>query len=302
MKKIIILLFIFVVFFSCSKTDSSKILATVNDEKITIDEFNRELDKIPVNMKMLMATQSEKKSYLEKLIIKKLLLREAKKENIEKDKEFQDRLNAIKEQLIIESLLKKKINLDSQITEEDMKRYYEKNKETFKRDREINTRHILLNSEEDARKIKEKLAKGEDFVELAKRYSIDPSAKANGGEIGFHPKGSLLPEYEDAAFKLTKPGQVSGVVKTKFGYHIIKLEGIKPPSYIPFEEVKDFIKQKLVQEKQTQALEKYIADLKNNAKITINEDLLKDEKPNTPEQKEKTETKPESKSEPVSKK
>jgi len=306
MKKIIILVFAASMIFSCSKTDNSKVLATIDNEKITIEEFNKDLDKIPVNMKMIVATQSGKKNYLDKMIIKKLLLREAKKENIEKEKEFQDRLNEIKEQLVLETLLKKKINLDSQITEEDMKKYYEKNKETFKREREINTRHILLNTEEEARQIKDKLAKGEDFVELARRYSIDPSAKASGGEIGFHPKGSLLPEYEDAAFKLKKVGQTSGIVKTKFGYHIIKLEGIKPPSYVPYEEVKDYIKQKLAQEKQTQALEKYITDLKQSAKITINEDLLKDARPEVPEKQEKTEKtdtqpKPEKKTEPAAK-
>jgi len=277
------------VLFACGKTDNSKVLATIDDEKITINEFNKELDKIPINMKMMVATQSGKKNYLEKIIMKKLLLREASKENIEKDSEFQERLKEIKEQLIIESLLKKKINVDAQISEADLKQYYEKNKETFKRDREINTRHILLNTEDEARQIKEKILKGEDFAELARRYSIDPSAKTNGGEIGYHPKGILLPEYEAAAFKLKKVGQVSDIVKTKFGYHIIKLEGIRPPSYVPFEEVKDFIKQKIAQEKQTQALEKYITNLKSTAKITINEDLLKEEAQKTPDKQEKGE-------------
>jgi len=277
------------VLFACGKTDNSKVLATIDDEKITINEFNKELDKIPINMKMMVATQSGKKNYLEKIIMKKLLLREARKENIEKDSEFQERLKEVKEQLIIESLLKKKINVDAQISEEDLKQYYEKNKETFKRDREINTRHILLNTENEARQIKDKILKGEDFAELARRYSIDPSAKATGGEIGFHPKGTLLPEYEEAAFKLKKVGQVSDIVKTKFGYHIIKLEGIRPPSYVPYEEVKDFIKQKIAQEKQAQALEKYITNLKSTAKITINEDLLKEETQKVPDKQEKTE-------------
>jgi len=289
MKKIVIFMLISFVLFACGKTDNSKVLATIDDEKITINEFNKELDKIPINMKMMVATQSGKKNYLEKIIMKKLLLREARKENIEKDSEFQERLKEVKEQLIIESLLKKKINVDAQISEEDLKQYYEKNKETFKRDREINTRHILLNTENEARQIKDKILKGEDFAELARRYSIDPSAKATGGEIGFHPKGTLLPEYEEAAFKLKKVGQVSDIVKTKFGYHIIKLEGIRPPSYVPYEEVKDFIKQKIAQEKQAQALEKYITNLKSTAKITINEDLLKEETQKVPDKQEKTE-------------
>lgn len=289
MKNLLIFMFLTFILFGCAKTDNSKVLATIDDEKITINEFNKELDKIPINMKMMVATQSGKKNYLEKIIMKKLLLKEAAKENIEKDSEFQERLKEIKEQLIIESLLKKKINVDAQITEQDLKEYYEKNKESFKRETEINTRHILLNTMDEARQIKEKISKGEDFAELARRYSIDPSAKANGGEIGFHPKGTLLPEYESAAFKLKKVGQISDIVKTKFGYHIIKLEGIRPPSYIPYEEVKDFIKQKIAQEKQTQALEKYITNLKSTAKITINEELLKGETQKLPEKQEKVE-------------
>ena len=66
-------------------------------------------------------------------------------------------------------------------------------------------------------------------------------------------------------------------MKTQRGYHIIKLEGMKPPAYVPFDEVKGFIRQKLTQEKQTEMVEKYIDDLKKNAKIAVNEDLLKEE-------------------------
>lgn len=79
------------------------------------------------------------------------------------------------------------------------------------------------------------------------------------------------------------------IVKTQFGYHIIRLEGIKPPSYVPFEEVKDFIKQKNAQEKQKEVLEKYIEELKKNAKITINEALLKEEKAESPVKPEASE-------------
>lgn len=283
MKKICICLFIMLFAFACAKKEDSKVLVTIDNDKMTLQEFNKELDRIPVNMKMLVATQSGKKSYLDKLIVKRLLLKEAGKEKIDSDKEFQERLADIKDQLIIESLLKKKITADAKISDEDIKSYYDKNKENFKREREINTRHILLKTEEEAKQIQGRILKGEDFIELAKKYSIDPNAAATGGEIGFHPKGSLVPEYEAAAFKLTKVGQLSGIVKTQFGYHIIRLEGTKPPSYVPIDEVKDFIKQKILQEKQSELLEKYIDNLKKSAKITINEELLKEDKPSAPE-------------------
>ncbi|MDD5010095.1 MAG: peptidylprolyl isomerase [Syntrophorhabdaceae bacterium] len=289
MKKILICLIAFLFVFSCAKKDNSKVLVSIDGDAITLEEFNKELDKIPMNMKMLVATQSGKKTYLDRLIMKKLLLREAAKSKIEDEKDFQNRLSDIKEQLLIESLLKKKIAADSQLTDNDMKKYYDANKEKFKKEKEINTRHILLKTDEEAKQVMERLKKGEDFVELAKKYSIDPNAKASGGEIGFHPKGTLLPEYEAAAFKLTKVGQVTGPVKTQFGYHIIRLEGAKPPAYVSFDEVKDFIRQQLIQEKQKELLEKYIEELKKAAKITINEELLKEEKPALPEKQEKPE-------------
>jgi len=265
--------------FACKKEDDSKVLVTINEDKITMTEFNKELDKIPMNMKMMVATESGKKNFLDRLIIKKLLLKEAEKNNIEQDKEFQNRLTEIKEQLVIESLLKKKLTSGANITDEALQKYYDDNKEKFRKEREINTRHIILKSPEEAKQVKDKLAAGEDFSELAKKYSIDPNAKVTGGEVGFHPKGTLLPEYEAAAFKLTKVGQTSPVTKTQFGYHIIRLEGIKPPQYVPFAEVKEFIKQQLVQEKQKEVLDKYIEDLKKGSKITINEALLKEQAP-----------------------
>jgi len=281
--------------FGCSKKEDGKVLVTINNDKITMTEFNKELDKIPMNMKMMVASESGKKTYLDRLIIKKLLLSEAAKLNVEKDKEFENRLAEIKEQLIIESLLKKKLTAGANISDEDLQKYYEANKEKFRKDREINTRHILLKSEEEARQVRDKLQAGEDFSDLAKKYSIDPNAKVTGGEVGFHPKGTLLPEYEAAAFKLTKVGQTSGIVKTQFGYHIIRLEGIKPPQYVPFAEVKDFIKQQLIQEKQKEVLDKYIEELKKSAKITINEELLKDQTPAAAPKPESKDAKPEAK-------
>lgn len=289
--------------FACKKEDDSKVLVTINDDKITMSEFNKELDKIPMNMKMMVASESGKKTFLDRLIVKKLLLKEAEKTNIEQDKDFQSKLAEIKEQLTIESLLKKKLTSSANLTDEGLQKFYDANKEKFRKEREISTRHIILKSDEEARQVKEKLAAGEDFSELAKRYSIDPNAKATGGEVGFHPKGTLLPEYEAAAFKLTKVGQVSPITKTQFGYHIIKLEGIKPPQYVPFAEVKEFIKQQLVQEKQKEVIDKYIEDLRKGSKITINEALLKEQAPAKPETKdvkpEAKDTKPETKDAPA---
>lgn len=285
MKKLLALLFLFFLIFSCGKKDGSKVVAEIDGDKITLKEFNKELDKIPVELKMLVATEVGKRNYLDRLIMKKLLLKEAKKEKIEKEKEFQERLTEIREQLLIEMLLKKKLLTEVKIDENEMRQYYEAHKEEFKKPQEINTRHILVKTVEEARQIQEKLARGEDFVELAKKYSIDPNAKTTGGEIGFHPKGTLVPEYEEEAFKLKRVGQISGIVKSRFGYHIIRLEGIKPSAYAPYEEVKELIRQRLIQERQGKLLENYLAELKKNAKIKINEEVFKEEKGQSKQEK-----------------
>lgn len=282
MKKLVMGLCIALLLVSCAQKDDGKVLATLNGDKITLQEFNKELDKIPMNMKMLVASETGKKEYLDRLIVKRLLLKEAAKAKLEGEKEFQERVNDFKEQLLIETLLKKKITADTQMSEDDLKKYYEEHKEDFKKDREINTRHILVKTEEEAKQVQAKIQKGEDFIDLARKYSIDPNVRQTGGEIGFQPKGSLIPEYENAALKLNKVGQVSGIVKTQFGFHIIRLEGVKPPTYVPFDEVKDFIKQKNAQDKQKEVLERYIEELRKNAKITINEALLKEDKAEAP--------------------
>lgn len=280
MKKFLIFLLILPLFFFCSKKEE-KVIARIDDEVITVDEFKKEIERLPLNMKILVAEEKGKRDYLDRLILKRLLLREAKKEGIEKTKEFQEKLKDIKDSLLIETLLGKKMRSDVKISDEEARAYYEKNKEAFKRGVEINTRHILLKTEEEAREIQKRLLAGEDFVELAKKYSVDPNAKITGGELGFHPKGTLLPEYEEAAFKLKRVGEVSGIVRTPLGFHIIRLEGIRPSSVVPFEEMKDFIKQRLIEEKQGEIIEKYVEDLKKKAKIIVYEEYLKEKKGET---------------------
>ena len=174
-------------------------------------------------------------------------------------------------------MLKKKVTAESKFSDEDLQKYYDAHKEEFKKGQEIQTRQIVVKTEQEAKEIQARIAKGEDFAELAKKYSIDPTAKKTGGDIGFHPKGTLIPEFEAAAFKLTKVGQVTPPVKTQLGFHLIKLEGLRSGTYVPFAEVKDFIRQKMTQETQTEVLKTYIEGLKKNAKIVINDDVLKED-------------------------
>jgi peptidyl-prolyl cis-trans isomerase C len=217
----VLLVHLALLFFGCSKRMMARPLPPSTATRVTLEEFNKSRP-LPANMKMLVLNEAEA-SFLDRMSLKDSL--RGQEENIEKEKDFEDKLTEIREQLLIESLLKKKVIMNINTTEEELKKYYEANKEKFKKGPEIETRQIVVRTEKEAKEIKARLTRGR-FCRAGQNYSIDPSAKTTGGSIGFHGKGSLLPEYEAAAFKLTKTGQISQPVKTQLGY-IIQLQGTK---------------------------------------------------------------------------
>jgi foldase protein PrsA len=141
----------------------------------------------------------------------------------------------------------------------DAKAYYEANKDSFIVD-EVTASHILVKDEATAKEVQAKLKAGEKFEDLAKQYSIDGSA-ANGGSLGTFGRGAMVKEFEDAAFAL-KPGEISDIVKTQFGYHIIKVTD-KNQGTKTYEEAKESIISNLV----SQEAQKKISELKSSAKI-----------------------------------
>lgn len=163
---------------------------------------------------------------------------------------------------------------DLKTTDEELKEYYEKNRERFKDMPErVRVRHILVPEEEEAKDLLKKITAGEDFVKLAKEHSICPSAK-NGGDLGYFSRGRMAPLFEEAAFKLKK-GEVSDVVRTNFGFHIIKMEDHKQAGASNFNDVKFEIEQAVVFQKKDQKIRDLIAQLKSKAKIITNQEILK---------------------------
>jgi len=181
-------------------------------------------------------------------------------------------------QRLMEAQFAGKVN----ITEDDAKKYYSENTEQFETPEQVKARHILIkpditdpNSDPNQAKAKAKakaedllkqIRQGADFAELAKANSACPSA-AKGGDLGLFGRGQMVPAFEKAAFELSI-GQVSDVVQTQYGYHIIKLTDRKDANVMPFEEVKNSIVDMLTQQEQSQLAKKYIESLKTKAEIT----------------------------------
>jgi len=258
-----------------SKTEGKKegqVLAEVNGSKITTGDFARELKNLPEYLKAMADTPQGRKAMLDRMVILELILQNASKDGIDKGPEFEEKLQEQKKRLIIETFIKKKVEADAQIADTDLKKFYDQNIDKFKTSDQIRASHILVKTEKEAKDIQAQLKAGAKFEDLAKKYSVDSSA-AKGGDLGWFGKGAMVPVFEKAALAL-KEGQVSDVVKSDFGYHIIKLTGKRAAGTRPFDEVKDQIKAAIMPSKQQEVIQKIQEELKKSAKITVKEDVL----------------------------
>ncbi|MGR3763036.1 foldase protein PrsA [Rossellomorea sp. NS-SX7] len=149
----------------------------------------------------------------------------------------------IKSFLLTEKLLEDRIS----ISDDQIKEYFETNKDSFAQSEQVEASHILVEEEATAQEVKEKLDDGGDFVELAKVYSTDTSNADSGGELGFFGKGEMVEEFEEKAFAM-KAGDISEPVKTEFGYHIIKVTDKKEAEEAVLDDHKEEIKEILFEQ------------------------------------------------------
>ncbi len=181
--------------------------------------------------------------------------------------------------LLISKYIESSIVPKIKVTEEDARKFYDQNPDKFTRDETVKASHILIGVEpnasaEDKKKAREKAEKlhkelvgGADFAKLAKDNSSCPSSQ-QGGDLGFFGKGQMVPSFEKAAFAL-KPGEISDVVETQFGYHVIKVTEKKPADTVAFKDAKAKIEEYLKGQKINAAVGEYIAEAKKTAKIEI---------------------------------
>jgi peptidyl-prolyl cis-trans isomerase C len=248
-------------------------LAEVNGGIITVEDFKKEVETLPPYLRPMAETAEGKKELLDTMIVREIIMQQAKKDGLDKSPAVAEKMEELKQRVIVEAFLKKKIEEQANISDADLQKFYDQNKDKFKSGEQVRASHILVKDEGAAKEILAEIKKGGNFEELAKKHSID-AAGAKGGDLGWFGQGSMIPEFETVAFAM-KEGEISGVVKTKFGYHIIKLTGKRPAGTRSFEESKELIKSKLLPEKQQEIFAKLKDELKKGAKFSIKEDVLK---------------------------
>jgi peptidyl-prolyl cis-trans isomerase C len=248
-------------------------LAEVNGGIITVEDFKKEVETLPPYLRPMAETAEGKKELLDTMVVREIIMQQAKKDGLDKSPAVAEKMEELKQRVIVEAFLKKKIEEQANISDADLQKFYDQNKDKFKSGEQVRASHILVKDENAAKEILAEIKKGGNFEELAKKHSID-AAGAKGGDLGWFGQGSMIPEFETVAFAM-KEGEISGVVKTKFGYHIIKLTGKRPAGTRSFEESKELIKSKLLPEKQQEIFAKLKDELKKGAKFSIKEDVLK---------------------------
>lgn len=298
-----LMLMMIFIFSGCS-AQNEEVVATVNGEEITQKQFDEyynmlkksyesEAGKLDEKKDKTMLKNIQDKAY-DDLVMQVLIKQQAEKEGIKvQDKEVEKDLKSVKErmgetgykdfiertgitekellrQLKVEKMyteLRNKVTSGVKVSDEEVKKYYEENKNMFSEPGGIKIYHILVDTEDEAKQIIGRINAGEDFGKLARKYSKCPS-KEEGGDLGIvNENTNFVAPFKEAALKL-KPGEVTREpVKTEFGYHVIKAGERTEAKTRTFEEVKEDIRYRLLEYEKDSFFVKYLDDLKNNAEI-----------------------------------
>ncbi len=248
------------------------IVAKVEDIMITRQRLAQTIQTLPPQQKKEMDTFEGRKKLLEEMVAGELFYLEAKENNLEDTDEFNKIMEEAKHNLLQRYAIQKLLET-IQVEEKEIQDYYDQNKKSFVSQEQMNAKHILIRDEATAKDVLEKIKQGLVFEEAAKQYSTCPS-KESGGDLGYFSKGRMVPEFEKAAFSL-KVGEISDLVKTQFGYHIILVVDHKYPEIQSYDKVKESIRQQIVTQKQTNVYRAKVDELRNNYTVETNDEALR---------------------------
>lgn len=232
------------------KDQQSKVLATVGDTEITEFDVKSYISQMDPQIAAQFQSEEGEKQILDELIRQELLYLDAKENKFDEEEEFINVLDQTKKNLLKSYAFAKTIE-GHDVTEDEVKEFYKKVKDNLKVPATAHAAHILVEDEDEAKKIKEKIEAGEDFAALAQEHSSCPS-KDNGGDLGQFYPGQMVPEFDEKVFSMEK-GEISDPVKTDFGYHIIKLIDLTPERERTFDETKNELQNEVLRLKQQES-------------------------------------------------
>lgn len=244
----------------------NKVLALVGEKEIRQSDFDTLLQQIGPQRAMQFQSEEGQKQLLDELIHQELFLIDGKANKIEETEEFQRELDFVKDNMIKQFAIRNV--LDSvKVEDNEIEAFYNENGAMFRNAESVTASHILVDSEEKANVILEELKGDKSFEDAAKEYSSCPSSQ-NGGDLGNFERGRMVPEFENAAFELAV-GEMSGVVPTQFGFHIIKVTDKQEASQKSMEDAKEEIANTVLLKKQQELYLAKVDEIKANVTIEI---------------------------------
>src|ERR1700736_4278009 len=238
--------------------EANPVLAKVNGADIRQSDLTLAEEELGPSLAQ-MDPATKKENVLAFLIDMKIVAKAAEAKKIEDRDDFKARLAFTRNRLLMDNLLAGEGKAAT--TEDAMKKVDEEAAKQIEGEQEVHARHILVESEDEAKAIAADLKKGADFAELAKKKSKDPGA-SDGGDLGFFTKDQMVPEFSTVAFAL-EPGKISDPVKSQFGWHIIKVEEKRNRQAPAFDQVKPQIETYVTRKAQAD----YVAKLRETAKV-----------------------------------
>jgi peptidyl-prolyl cis-trans isomerase C len=258
---------------TASGDHGGQVIATYDRRQFTTADFTRALERLPPRSRMQLTTPDRKRQFVENYILNDLLAEEGKKRGYEDDPDVTRQVDELRRRLVVQHVLRD-FQEPPEVTDAEVKAYYDQNRRLFS-GAQIRASHILVKDEELAKRLREELRKDPSkFEELAKANSVDTATAARGGDLGFFGQGRMVAPFEQAAFALEHPGDISEVVKTPFGYHIIKLTDRKEGADRTFDEVKERIRVNLLNQRRQEQTQQRMDDLRAKADVKINDDVL----------------------------
>jgi peptidyl-prolyl cis-trans isomerase C len=254
--------------FSCGsaeKKEKDAVLAVVDGDRITESMFRKEAENLPPYIRPIVETKAGRKQFLDSLITRDLLMREALRRGLERRSEVRERLAQARKSILLETLLREVAENSPGLSEEALRKHYEQNKESLKEGERVRVRHILFKEKRQAEEAADKAKKGYPFEDLMKEAEVAGGATA---DLGLIEKGAYDKEFEEAAFGAAE-NSITGPVKTVYGYHVLQVLEKRPAGLPPFEEVQGRIAADLREAAQREAFENLVDGLKKRAEIRL---------------------------------
>ena len=252
----------------CIASSEDLVVARVNNVPIMKSELGRLVLEYKRKTGKKEIPHEQKKQLLKNLIKRLLILQQESVQALKHDKDIIEKVKQYEESIIIARFLQNQVGSRLKVDEDELMKYYQENRHRFSSPPKVKASHILLRSREEAEKVLLRLRQGEDFGQLAKECSIDLPMALEGGSMGTIEKGRTLPVLEKALFTLNV-GEISNIVKTRFGYHILTVDQIITASFKSFKEVRDEIKRIILRQKEAKAFDEMAARLEREADIKV---------------------------------